>query len=244
MSTGRFGKLFATVLVGVLVVSSCSSSEADDFNLTDALVLRRQINNQTGHQHLSLADYLTVGAELCDGAVNNIDRLVAIAAEQSVGVFTSNETAASAMWVAGQQICPDIFDDDNNTPPFQAAPFLPPRSSEVSGLPSAFPEFSDIELLDFTISKWREGVELVLDSTAEQSAPDVLMSLAADLPVGWVAGELLGPVVDAGGFDAYSIDVEGNGWKGTMDALSGEPGSFGQVGRETFVILVFVPIAS
>jgi len=234
----------AAMLASLLVLASCSSAEPDEFTLTEALVLRRQINNQTGHQHLSLADYMTIGTELCEGAVNNSSRLLAIADAQTLGVFTDNETAASAMWVAGQQICPDVFDDENTTPPFPSAPGLPPRSIEVEGLPAAFPDFADITILDSALTHWREGVELGIFSTAEQSAADALTTLSGSLPAGWVAGEVVGPVVDVGGFGTYSIDVEGNGWKGTMDALSGAPGSFGEPGRETYLIIVFVPIAS
>jgi len=223
------------------MLTSCRSSEPDEFTLTEALILRRQINNQTGHQHLSLADYVAIGTELCDGVVNDSSRLLAIADEQSIGVFTDDETAASSMWVAGQQICPDVFDDDNTAPPFPSAPGLPPRSIEVEGLPTAFPDFTDLTLLDSLISHWRDRVELGIYSTAEQSALDVLTMLSEGLPTGWVAGEIIGPVIDFGGFATYSIDVEGNGWKGTMDALSGQPGSFGEPGRETYVIIVFVP---
>lgn len=244
MLVTRPRRLFTILLVGVLALSSCSSSEQDDFTLTEALLLRRQINNQTGHQHLSLADYLTIGTELCEGAVNDSDRLLTIADEQSIGVFTDDETAATAMWVAAMQICPAVFEDDNEAPPFPSAPGLPPRSIEVDGLPSAFPPFTDIGVLDAPISHWRDGVELGVVSTAEQSASDVLTTLADGLPSGWAAGELVGPVIDVGGFETYSIDVEGNGWKGTMDALDGSPGSFGEPGRTTYVIIFLVPIAS
>ncbi len=227
-------------LTMLLIAGACSSG--DDFHLGNALTLRRQVSNQTGRQDLSLADHLAVGIELCDGAVNDRARLLELSDDLGLGSYSSIDTGAAALWRGAYEVCPEVIDGDATTPPFDVAAAVGPRIVEVDGIPAAFPQdFADITLLDSQLVEWREGVEFGLYSTAPLEADVVLAALVESLPDGWTAGEMLGPARDIAGFDTWSVDVTGFGWSGTMDALAGPPGVFGEPDRETFVILVFVP---
>ena len=69
------------------------------------MTVRRQINNQTGRQHLSLADYLVVGTDLCDGAVNDDARLREFADELDLTTYVDVDTAAAALWRKDSPAC-------------------------------------------------------------------------------------------------------------------------------------------
>ena len=232
-------KLMTALAVLVVVAVSCSSGH--DFTVGNALTLRREVNLQTGRQHLSIADYVEIGTELCDGAVNDRARLVELSAIHGLGAYADDNTGAAALWRGAYQTCPDEIDGDGTEAPFDRAVVLPPDIVEVDGFPSAFPEFADVGLLDSQIVEWREGVELGLYSTTTLEATEALETLQAGLPEGWTSGELFGPVTDIAGFDTFSIDISGFGWQGTMDALTGPSGVFGEPDRTTFVIIVLVP---
>lgn len=234
--------ILLTVVTTMLFVAACGSSEDDDgFVIEDALEMRRSVSNQTGRQHVSLAHYQQLGTELCEGAVNDNSRLLELARQESLGAFTSDESAASNLWVSAQQLCPGAFDDENTNPPFEGAVGNPPPSTQIDGLPEAFPPFADISGLDFAVSNWRENTELGIFSTIDLTGAEAVDLFGAAFPSGWTVANPIGPIADSAGFDTWSIDVEGQGWRGTVDVLSGPIGSFGVEDRGTYVIMVFVP---
>ena len=104
-------------LTAAFVIASCGSSGGDTpavtTSLEDALVLRRNLTNQTGRQHLSLSDYVAIGDIACGGAVNDPDELLDVAMDWDLGEYTSAEGAANAIWVSARQVCADRSSDQN-----------------------------------------------------------------------------------------------------------------------------------
>ena len=229
-------------LTAAVVIASCGSSGGDtraDTSLEDALVLRRDLTNQTGRQHLSLSDYIAIGDVACGGAVNDPDEMLDLAVDWGLDEYTSAAGASNAIWMSARQICPDRFSDQNferGLPFSVGAAGVAPPSIRVEGTPPGFPDFVDLSVLDDTTASWADGIEVAFFSTTALGGEQAVDYFRDGFPGGWTVNEVLGPVTDDAGLSMWSIDVDGNGWSGVVDVMSGD---IGAPNRDTLVLIFF-----
>lgn len=237
-------------LAGALAIARGNDRDVGPVNRTvdpqlleDAVAFRRDLVNQGGREHLSLTDYVAIAEAACSGAVDDPNTLVALSEKWGLGVYSSDESMASSLWLAARNTCPDSFADQDfsSGPPFLGAGggATAPDRVELIEPPPEFGDFVDVSILDDVAWRWAEDDQLLMISTTALDAETVVEHFSGAFTSRATVNEVLGPVSGdpQGVTQLWSIDVDFNGWNGVVDITTGAGGAQ----NDTLVLIAFAP---
>ena len=155
-----------------------TAGTAEQRRVEEAAFFWLHLRNQTGQTHLSLSDYASIRDDACGGAVNEPDALVDLSRRWGLGLFGSDKSAASAIWVAARNTCPEAFEDQDfaaRRPPFGDGGAEAPSSASVA-LTAGQVSFVDLSIFDDPQWAW-SGDQMIAVAMTSLSAKETVASL-------------------------------------------------------------------